>query len=327
MIRPCLFAPSSHRMTVKLQASGNDLIHSFIQVLSSEVIPVNVGEEEQVVFREALRRYFDSLPLHGISASSDKAKIERVIEFPSFRCRVTTFRETRCLVRCVVPYKGWKVPQLRRSEINTEAWEFSWAPGISPSEGFEVKIIADSQEVQPCSKCTAVGTLECGTCNCSGQIGCLRCESAGIVNCPTCEGQRKLLREKQVQKFRPCGSCGTNALMNVLAVFDNNPYTNVRRCAKCNGTGEERFVLKCHFRLPFDTCKFNRMQNVRARLIEAFDVVDLSVCRVRVARNPAKCRTAFQLSRGGNAVPIWSSMTPFLRPIRCTLDCFRVGCW
>lgn len=228
-------------MTVSLQETSHDIICSFIQGLSSEVVPIDIGDTEQSAFREALRRYFDSLPHHGISSSSDRAKIERVIEFSTFHCRVTTFSEARHIERCVVPYKGWKVPQLRRSEENTQPWEFGWAPDAAPTKDVEKKIIADSQKIQPCSNCNAVGTLNCGTCNCAGKVGCQSCQLTGIVNCPACKGHGKIPREKQVQKFRPCGSCGTNALMNVLAVFDNNPYTNARRCSKCNGTGKERY--------------------------------------------------------------------------------------
>jgi|GEM_PF-2086031 len=224
--------------------------------LSSEAILVEFAPTDAARFLESLKAYFAALPHHGQTDAVAQAKVERVEDAVSSRFNVTVFHESRSIVRAKAPYKGWKIPQLRRNESNTNAWEFDWPPPPLPSPSpSEKKIIADSQEMHWCAECERSGQTTCERCQGAKHVGCGGCNSTGKVNCGTCDGTGSEKRTRKVQSFRPCGSCTANTLMNVVAIFDNNPYTRVRVCPRCRGTGQEPFIAEENYEVPCPKCK------------------------------------------------------------------------
>jgi hypothetical protein len=193
-------------------------------------------------FRVSLRNYFLTLPHHGLSDMSQQAVLENVSRVFAYRYSLSVFKEVRKVIRCVVPYKGWKIPPLRRNEDNTIPWGFNWPVAAEPSAITEKKIVSDSQENKPCEACDATGTQSCVSCDSKGRLDCENCSAQGVRSCAHCQGVGTIRRERQVQKFRACTGCGMNTVFNVIAIFDNNPYTRARSCAKCHGTGKEPYV-------------------------------------------------------------------------------------
>jgi hypothetical protein len=242
-------------MTIIVHDTSLQAMFNYLRTCSTEITNVPFTESDERAFRIALREYFNALPHHGITSKGDEAKIVRLSESAVYRCTVSTFSESRWVERCLVPYKGWKIPKLCRTESNTSPWTFNWTPTQSPSKEIEKKIIADSQEVQNCSSCDAKGSLNCTNCSSVGTLPCEKCNSIGVVGCPNCSGTGNVRRQKQVQQFRDCTACTATAIGNLVAIFDNNPYTRVQRCATCQGTGKERYLQLVNYEESCPTCK------------------------------------------------------------------------
>lgn len=217
-------------------------LSEFLLAAGTEVESSTTSESDLWRFRTCLRQYFESIPSHSLACTAAEAQVQTLAKARCFRVSVAIFIEKRQFQRAVTPYKGWRIPQLRRDENSTSVWEMNWAPPSEPGTTPEKKIIADSQELLECSHCNARGYHECQNCNSTGRLPCGKCVATGAHACKTCDGAGTVVRQRQLQKFKKCTGCTTTAIWNVVAVLDGNPYTRVRGCRRCRGTGQEPYV-------------------------------------------------------------------------------------
>lgn len=197
--------------------------------------------------------YLQSFPKHDQVDSLEELRISLCERIPLVKVEFFSLQESRCINEKEVPYRGWDIPEKTKTLANTKPWDFSPpAPPIQRSVESKRSIIKDSQEVVSCYECKAKGEVDCEKCAASGKITCERCEGSGRVGCKDCNGRGKQQRTRMEMRDEKCGMCGLNAVVGVLAMFDDNPYTRARRCGTCGGRGTVRKKVE----VPYDVnCK------------------------------------------------------------------------
>jgi hypothetical protein len=200
-----------------------------------------------------LFHYLQSFPKHDQIDSPKELAISLCERIPLVKVEFFSLAESRCINEKEVPYRGWDIPQKTKTLANTKPWDFNPAtPSINRLIETKRSIIKDSQEVVSCYECKAKGEVDCVKCTASGKITCERCEGSGRVGCKDCNGRGKQQRTRMEMREEKCGNCGLNAVVGLLAMFDDNPYTRARRCGTCGGRGTVRKKVQ----VPYDVnCK------------------------------------------------------------------------
>ncbi|MCA9034950.1 MAG: hypothetical protein KDA91_07470 [Planctomycetaceae bacterium] len=225
------------------------------ELLNSETSAISHVSEDEADFRTALRTYFDGLPNHNLASKADKAAIDKIIDLQSGRLTLNVFHEKRSLVKRTVAYKGWSVPEKKRDETNTRAWDISWKPPKEPSTEEETKIVSDSQELHGCTRCAQTGETSCKKCQGKGKLGCSACTMTGVTSCMECAGTGQKTRVQKVRGSRRCTTCGGAGTQQYIPADDPEGAPKTRTCAKCAGSGRESFVENQNFAVACDACK------------------------------------------------------------------------
>lgn len=200
--------------------------------------------------------YLQSFPKHDQIDSPAEIRISRCERVPLVKVEFWSLTESRCLNEKEVAYKGWPVPQKTKTLANTKAWDFNPpVPPIETSVEAKKSIIKDSQEIIACYACEAKGEVGCETCAASGKITCDRCKGSGRVECKDCSGRGKQRRTRMEMREEKCSMCGLNAVVGILALLDDNPYTRARRCGNCGGRGTVRKKVEVPFEVDCKRCR------------------------------------------------------------------------
>lgn len=238
-------------MSVASTAGINDLG----RVLSSpglEQRSLDSTEIPRPVLNEAVRAYLAAIPHHMRTETSFQCDISRVWEFRFYRVVVSILVETRTVARQRVPYRGWNIPAKTKDESNIDAWSYSMPPKTldDPLEP-KTSIVADSQSLHDCTRCSVTGWLDCQGCNAKGRVTCHGCAGQGRFTCTACSGKGQITKTRVVVRQEKCKNCAINTVANILAVFDDNPYTRARACRTCGGSGirqwreNEQYTVDC----------------------------------------------------------------------------------
>lgn len=228
---------------------------AFGKVLSSpglEQRSLDPAEIPRPVLTEAVRAYLAAIPHHMRTTDPILCEISRAWEFRFYRVVVSVLVETRTVARQRVPYRGWNIPAKTKDESNINAWSYSM-PRKTLDDALELKtsIVADSQSLHDCTRCSVTGWLDCQGCSAKGRVTCTGCTGQGRFTCTACSGAGQITKTRVVVRQEKCKNCAINTVANILAVFDDNPYTRARACRTCGGSGirqwkeNEQYTIDC----------------------------------------------------------------------------------
>lgn len=204
------------------------------------------------VLADAVHAYLSAIPHHMRTTDPIQCEISKAWEFRFYRIVVSILVETRTVARQRVPYRGWNIPQKTKDESNIDAWSYSM-PRKTLDDALEPKtsIVADSQSLHDCTRCSVTGWLDCQSCDAKGRVTCTGCAGQGRFTCTACSGAGQLKKTRVVIRQEKCNNCAINTVANILAVFDDNPYTRARVCRTCGGSGvrqwkeNEQYTIDC----------------------------------------------------------------------------------
>jgi len=233
--------------TAGINAPGNVLSSPGLEQRS-----LDPTEIPRPVLTEAVRAYLAAIPHHMRTAAPFQCEISRAWEFRFYRVVVSILVETRTVARQRVPYRGWNIPAKTKDESNINAWSYSM-PRKTLDDALEPKtsIVADSQSLHECTRCSVTGWLDCQGCNAKGRVTCTGCAGQGRFTCTACSGAGQVKKTRVVVRQEKCKNCAINTVANILAVFDDNPYTRARVCRTCGGSGirqwkeNEQYTVDC----------------------------------------------------------------------------------
>ena len=256
--------------------------------LKDETTTISHMSEDEEDFRTALKAYFESLPNHNLTKLAAKAAIGKIVDFQTDRLRLNLFHEKRSLVKRTVAYKGWAVPERKRDETNTRAWDISWKPPKEPSSTEESKIVSDSQELHGCTRCHQTGETPCRKCRGKGKFGCAACTATGQMPCITCAGTGQKSRERQIRGTRRCTVCAGQGTQQYIPADNPGGGPQTRTCIKCSGSGRESFVETETFHVACESC--NASGKVPCQVCRGRRVVACKDCSGRGARQCRGCQ-------------------------------------
>jgi len=227
-------------------------------LLASDLEQRKLAQEEipRAALTDAVREYLTSIPHHKRPTEPCHCDISKGWEFRFYRIVFSMLIETRTVARQRVPYRGWNIPPKTKDESNINAWSYAM-PQKTLDDELEPKtsIVSDSQSVHDCSRCSVSGWLNCDNCSARGKTSCPGCAGRGRITCTGCAGAGKLTRTRVVVREEKCKNCALNTVANILAVFDDNPYTRARSCRTCGGTGIRRWKENEQFTVDCKRCK------------------------------------------------------------------------
>lgn len=213
-----------------------------------------LGPEEipRPVLVDAVRAYLSAIPHHMRAAEPIQCDISKAWEFRFYRVVVSILVESRTVARQRVPYRGWNIPTKTKDESNIDAWSYAM-PRKTLDDTLEPKtsIVADSQSLHDCTRCSVSGWLDCQGCGAKGRVTCTGCAGQGRFTCTACSGKGQITKTRVVVRQEKCKNCAINTVANILAVFDDNPYTRARVCRTCGGSGirqwreNEQYTVDC----------------------------------------------------------------------------------
>jgi hypothetical protein len=218
---------------------------AFLRFVSMPSLEQGMLEPERIDAKSLL--YAVQKYLSGIPHMADAAKVQVTLgecrEFYFYNVEAAALVEMRKVERMNVPYRGWKFPPKSKDESNIDAWAYALPPQTfgDPLEP-KKSIVSDSQSLHECANCQATGVLKCTSCNATGRVTCRGCDGQAQVACFECGGSGTIKKTRAVQRSEKCKNCGLNAVMNVIAVLDSNPFSHARRCSTCGGTGVRRWT-------------------------------------------------------------------------------------
>ena len=232
--------------------AGVDALGKMLSAPGLTERPLDWAEVPQRVLAEAVRAYLVSIPHHTRMTEPFQCEISKAWELRFYRVVVSILVETRTVTRQRVPYRGWNIPTKSKDESNIDAWSFSM-PRKTLDDILEPKnsIVADSQSLHDCTRCSVTGWLDCQGCGAKGRVSCTGCVGQGRFTCTGCSGVGQINKTRVVVRQEKCTSCAINTVVNILAVFDNNSYTRARACRTCGGTGtrqwkeNEQYTVAC----------------------------------------------------------------------------------
>lgn len=238
-----------------MSAAQSAGINALGKVLSSpglEQRPLDPEEIPRPILTDAVRAYLAAIPHHMRTTDPFQCEISRAWEFRFYRVVVSILVETRTVARQRVPYRGWNIPTKTKDESNINAWSYSM-PRKTLDDAIEPKtsIVADSQSLHDCTRCAVTGWLDCQGCNAKGRVTCTGCAGQGRFTCTACSGAGQIKKTRVVVRQEKCKNCAINTVANILAVFDDNPYTRARVCRTCGGSGirqwreNEQYTVDC----------------------------------------------------------------------------------
>lgn len=204
------------------------------------------------VLAEAVRAYLSAIPHHMRATEPVHCEVAKAWELRFYRVVVSILVESRTVARQRVPYRGWNIPTKTKDESNINAWSYSM-PRKTLDDTLEPKtsIVADSQSLHDCTRCSVTGWLDCQGCNANGRVTCTGCAGQGRFTCTACSGAGQIKKTRVVVRQEKCKNCAINTVANILAVFDDSPYTRARVCRTCGGTGirqwkeNEQYTVDC----------------------------------------------------------------------------------
>ena len=199
-----------------------------------------------MIIRRKIGEWAASVPNHPYSNLSDLIEYKALWYRPSYSLKLKTLYNSRELTKRVTPHSGEAVPVQRffgRGDV--DLWSFN----LRVSEGFGNEVhtfaVPDSQSVEKCSKCNAVGSITCPDCGGAKKVTCSKCGGAGEWDCESCSGKGSWV----------CRDC-YNGVTRHTEVIRNGEYAyseykdgkevrffrdkNVsveKKCTMCKGTG------------------------------------------------------------------------------------------
>jgi hypothetical protein len=214
--------------------------------------PLDSAEIPRPVLAEAVRAYLATIPHHTRAGEPFQCEISKAWELRFYRLVVLILVETRTVARQRVPYRGWNIPPKSKDESNIDAWSYAM-PCKTLDDALDPKtsIVADSQSLHDCTRCSVTGWLDCQGCDAKGRVTCAGCDGQGRFTCTACSGAGQINKTRVVVRQEKCKNCAINTVANILAVFDDNPYTRARACRTCGGTGvrtwkeNEQYTVDC----------------------------------------------------------------------------------
>lgn len=239
-----------------------------------------------------IEQYLSKLPHFWPSFSTTKDQLSAIRGWNLFYYVTTAsvLTEVRHVARLDTPYTGWEIPPKTKDESNVDAWSYAIAPpSLLDSVEHKSSIIGDSQSLHDCSRCTATGYIPCDKCAQKGKTRCQDCSGAGTFRCTTCAGTTTVNKTRTVVKEKKCDACGLNTVMNVIALFDDNPYTRARRCGKCGGRGVIRYKDTESYTAPCKTCRATGEE--RCKKCRATGLLTCGKCRGNTKLKCTKCKT------------------------------------
>lgn len=225
------------------------------KVLSAPGLEQRALDPEEIprpVLADAVRAYLSAIPHHMRATKPFHCEISKAWEFRFYRVVVSILVETRTVARQRVPYRGWNIPTKTKDESNIDAWSYAM-PHKTLDDTLEGKtsIVADSQSLHDCTRCSVTGWLDCQGCGAKGRVTCTGCAGQGRFTCTACSGKGQITKTRVIVRQEKCKNCAINTVANILAVFDDNPYTRARVCRTCGGTGirqwkeNEQYTVDC----------------------------------------------------------------------------------
>jgi hypothetical protein len=240
-------------------------LDSLVSAPGLEQRRLDPGEIPAPVLSDAVRGYLLAIPHHMRQSDPFRCEIDRAWEFHFYRVVVSILVETRIVARQRVPYRGWSVPPKTKDESNIDAWSYSM-PRRTLDDPLEPKtsIVADSQSLHDCTRCSVTGWLDCRDCGARGRVTCAGCGGRGRFTCTACAGAGQITKTRVVVCQEKCKNCAINTVANILAVFDDNPYTRARVCRTCGGTGVRQWKENEQYKIDCKRCKTTGQESCSA---------------------------------------------------------------
>jgi hypothetical protein len=231
---------------------GSDTLGKVLSDPGLEQRSLDPAEIPRPALAEAVQAYLSAIPHHMRASEPIQCEISKAWEFRFYRVVVSILVETRTVARQRVPYRGWNIPTKAKDETNINAWSYSM-PRKTLDDTLEPKtsIVADSQSLHDCTRCSVTGWLDCQGCGAKGRVTCTGCNGQGSFTCTACAGAGQITKTRVVVRQEKCKNCAINTVANILAVFDDNPYTRARACRTCGGSGirqwkeDEQHTVDC----------------------------------------------------------------------------------
>jgi len=187
---------------------------------------------------KSVDQYLKQFPHIKQESLSSKVVLQECSKLYYYAVDAELLVEHREIARKIVPYQNWAIPPLRKYETNVEPWSYKLPPiSISSFQSEGTQIISDSQQLSQCIYCSVQGDLTCENCKETGQVTCSSCSGQKTIACGKCSGRGQVRMTRPIQRTEKCPACSINALVNLAALLDDNPYTRARRCASCGGSG------------------------------------------------------------------------------------------
>lgn len=247
---------------------------------------------QTAVLGSLIEQYLSKIPHFWPTFSNTKEKLSATRGWNLFYYVTTAsvLTEVRHVARLETPYTGWEIPPKTKDESNVDAWSYAISPpSLQDTVEHKSSIIGDSQSLYDCPRCTATGYIPCDKCSQKGKTRCQDCSGAGTFRCTTCAGTTTVNKTQTVVKEKKCDACGVNTVMNVIALFDDNPYTRARRCGKCGGRGVIRYKDTESYTAPCKTCRATGEE--RCKKCRATGLLTCGKCRGNTKLKCTKCKT------------------------------------
>ena len=264
-----------------------NLLNELFASLKDETSIISHVNEDEEDFRTALKAYLEALPNHNLTRMAPKASISRIVDVQTGKLTLSLYQEKRSLVKRTVAYKGWAIPERKRDETNTRAWDISWKPPKEPTDSEESKIVSDSQELKGCNRCQQTGQAACKKCRGKGRFGCAACTASGLMVCNSCEGSGQRSGSRQVRGTRRCTICAGAGKQQYIPADDPESGPKVRTCTKCAGSGRESFVEAEAFQVACESC--NASGRIPCQVCHGKRNVACQDCSGRGARQCRAC--------------------------------------
>lgn len=237
-------------------STGFDNLGQVLSAPGLEQRALALAEIPRPVLTEAVNAYLSAIPHHMRTNASFQCDIPRAWELRYYRVVVSLLLETRTVARQRVPYRGWNIPRQSKDESNIDAWSYSM-PRRTLDEAADSKtcIVADSQSLHDCGRCEVTGWIGCQGCGNAGRVTCTGCGGQGRFTCTACSGAGRITKNRVVVRQDKCNNCALTAVTNILAVFDDNPYTRARVCRTCGGSGIRKWREHEEYKVDCKRCQ------------------------------------------------------------------------
>ncbi|PKO98529.1 MAG: hypothetical protein CVU13_10245 [Bacteroidetes bacterium HGW-Bacteroidetes-8] len=199
-----------------------------------------------MIIRRKIGEWAASVPNHPYSNLSELIEYKALWYRPSYSIKLKTLYNSRELTKKVTPHSGAAVPvQKFFGKGDIDLWSFN----LQVSNGFGNEVhtfsIPESQSVEECSKCGAVGSITCPDCGGAKKVSCSKCGGVGEWRCESCSGKgSSVCRDcyngvTRYTKVIPNGEYAYSEYKDGKEVrfFRDKNVSVEEKCPMCKGTG------------------------------------------------------------------------------------------